>query len=159
PACPESGCSTANGNSPPVSLLGLGLLGWSDGEMSIASALELDIAAEGDEAGPVEVARMIRADGEDHIPGQADIQLRGVDLPDIAAQAGIAGAAVDVQGIISPDGEDLGVAGGVQPGADLLGVAAQASEGAHGPGVDVDGVVQADGIDGVVAGGGDLLDV
>src|SRR5262249_50783071 len=67
------------------------------------------------------------------------------DLLDVAAQRGPAGLAevVDVQGVVGPDGEDLRAAGGIEPGADLLGISPQRDPAGVIP-IDVDAVVAAD---------------
>ena len=89
--------------------------------MATSANSSLEVAAQGDEARPVEIAPFILADDVDHVSGQADVERRRGDLPDVPAQPDPATAIelVDVQGVIGADGEDLRTAGGGEAGADL----------------------------------------
>ena len=91
------------------------------------------------------------------VAGEADADGRRADLRDIVAETAEPEPVVDPEAVVESDGEDLRFAGGVEAGADLLGVAAQRDPPATG--VLVGGVVGGDGVDGVVQRRADLLGV
>src|SRR5262249_38143280 len=110
-----------------------------------ASADLLGVAAQADPAGPVVDPDVIVA--ADFVDG---VLHRRADLLGVATQAdpagpGAAGPVVP-DGVVAADFVDHRVAGGVEAGADLLGVAAEAGEAAA-VDADLDAVVLIDGIE------------